>query len=135
LVYLENQELEKAERLLNKAPGFKISPALYNFFRGYLDFSRQKNISAARYFRKALEFETELWPARFYLFRSVGKNQEEKEQMKELTEILKEIKEYINENRFDFQFMLEGFNARYFQLICNKELEWLKAGRTDYVDK
>jgi len=135
LVHLENQDLELAEKILKNSNTIGNYPSLFHFFMGSLDYSRNNTSSAADHFLKALNVESSLWPARFYLFRCSGKEQNTEKQIKELKRIVQEIKHYIDKDRYEYQFMLEGFNARYFHMICSKDLEGLETRSANHGSK
>ena len=115
---------------LSGSPAAEFFPALLKFFTAEIE-SREGNRETARQsYREALAYNPGLWPAKFFLARSL---QPENPEIKKLAaELINEINEYIESHRWDYQFLLEGFNARYFVLICEKmysDAEDLSYGR------
>lgn len=100
-----------------------IIPGLYNFFLGYIRYHRGESDSAGEYFRKSLLSNKILWPSRYFLIQTMASN--DSERLIQLQKLINEIEEYITNCRYDYQFLLEGFNARYFLLITKEN--YLKA--------
>nr|WP_246434079.1 CheR family methyltransferase [Spirochaeta isovalerica] len=125
---VENQDLEEASEFLGKDRELSRFPGLFHFFSGYLAYSKGCNEEAAAHFRSSVEACPKLWPSRYYLLRSGGRELNKEEKLENLEAALEQIRRYISADRYDFQFLLEGFNARYFELICNREREQLASG-------
>ncbi len=93
-------------------------PGLFHFFLGGIQYQKGQFREAEKLYRKALEYNGSLWPARFFLIKTLPP--ENDEQKKQIRCLKNEISDYINGHRWDYQFLLEGFNARYFLMICEK---------------
>lgn len=120
---MENQLLDRAEKILADHRELIRYGGLFHFFSGYIAYSKGCNSEAAEQFRSSLLACPSLWPAGYYLLRSAGSDLALEERLKILKTILEQIRRYIDADLYDFHFLLEGFNARYFELICNRELE------------
>lgn len=130
---LEEQSLEEAEKLLEQDPALREYPGLRSFFTGYISYSLRRPEKGCTGFRDALREEPALWPARYYMIRCAGNEMGVGDRERELKRILGDIALYIESGRFDFQFLLEGFNARYFEMICLRELEELSKRSESYA--
>ncbi|MBN2656046.1 MAG: hypothetical protein JXR86_03230 [Spirochaetales bacterium] len=127
---VEKQFLEEAGKYLtDNREDLSRYGGVFHFYSGYLAYSKGLNAEAASRFRTALGTCSALWPAGYYLLRSGGTDLGNEERSGILKTVLEQIRRYIEADRYDFQFLLEGFNARYFELICSRELEQLASGR------
>lgn len=121
----ENNLLE-AETLLEKLDPDQHPQSLYHFFKGFIPLQKGDRSNAMVSFQKALTVNSYFWPARYYLvFNCNGGTKGEKEHLQNL---MKHIDQYIEEKRIDYQFLLEGFNAKYFRDICRARMERLEKG-------
>ena len=118
---LNGNNIHKAEALFNRLDPKQHPPGLYYFFRGFIPLQKGDRASARVSFQEALTVAPFFWPARYYLVFSCGSNvREEKEHLRNL---IRDIDAYINDKRIDYQFLLEGFNAKYFRDICRAKME------------
>lgn len=116
---INNRHLKKAEELLKRIENYTGENEILLYFYGYLKTILTETRSGESFFNKALILNSEFWIARYYL----GKIQVKQEPLKARRNFMvtiKHIEKYIDEKRYDYQFLLEGFNARYFLDICNK---------------
>ena len=126
-------EFERAERLLCSLDRDELPssiPALRSFFLAGFQHRRNNNSGAERLYREALRANPGLWPAKFFLLRLLPGGHPDRRLL--ASELKGEIGGYIDSHRWDYQFLLDGFNARYFLMICEKITEDTK--RRDYGD-
>jgi chemotaxis protein methyltransferase CheR len=107
-------------------------PGLFSYYKAFNQYRRNNRESAELLFKKALESNNSLWPARFHLANLLPSGHKEKR--RQLDVLVREIKMYIEGKRYDYQFMLEGFNACYFLMICEKNLS-LEKENIPYVHR
>jgi len=119
--YIGLDEYESGEKMLadiSDKPEYRNAPGLVNYLLGGIRYQSGLNSEAEKFYRKALQYNDSLWPARFFLIKTLPP--EHHELKDQIISLKKKIIEYIEGHRWDYQFMLEGFNARYFLLICEK---------------
>ena len=92
------------------------------YLQGYMEMVAGKPAPAITCFRKALCIEHGFWLARFYLAKLLTREAPANAR-REFNICLRQIRAYINSNDYRYQFLLEGFNARYFETICSSQLE------------
>lgn len=125
LFLLEKSRYSEAHNLIEKAPRTDHPESLYYFYQGFLPFQKGEHNSACKGFKQALVANPNLWPARYYLIQACGCDCERQQNLKI---IIHDINRYIENNRFDYQFLLEGFNAKYFKMICYEMLKKTESG-------
>lgn len=82
--------------------------------------------SARNGFESSLKRNPGFWPALFQQALLVQKN-EPKQAVRDFAACRRFIENYISRNAFTYQFLLEGFNARYFSEICQGWIARLQA--------
>ena len=114
-----NDSVSAAELLSGGASGlWTVIPSLRAFFIAGLKQREGKRTDAEFHYRRALESNPGLWPAKFFLAKLLPGSHPDLPRL--VDELKDDIEDYISAHRFDYQFLLDGFNARYFQLICEK---------------
>ena len=98
-----------------------------HYIRGMLFSQNNQYRPAVDAYEKAIQQGPRFWPAMIKL-GLLERDNKPKRTVKLLEEALKQIDWYINENKFYLQFLLEGFNAKYFAGICMGWIEKLKQG-------
>jgi len=104
--------------------GYGPNPVTH-YLLGMLFAQNNKDLKAAEAYEKALEQCPKFWPARIKLGLFI-KNKKPEKTINLLEKALEQIDAYINDNQFFFQFLLEGFNAKYFSKICEGWVRKLK---------
>lgn len=123
LMYLmESSSIEEAEKLMSTFRKEQHPECLFYFYSGFIPLQKGEKEKACSYFKMALKANSTFWPARYYMISACDKTDTEQKK-RNLTRILVDINKYIDDNRFDYQFLLEGFNARYFQMICQNMIQ------------
>ncbi len=89
------------------------------YLAGYLDMVEQRNENAVRQYFKALQYNASFWPARFYLGMLLRKTSPRRA-YRQFATCRKNIVDYLETNSYDYRFLLEGFNAKYFLDMCRK---------------
>lgn len=117
MLKLNDNRLDEAALLLNGGP--RAPASLKLFLSGYLAHLKQEK-TAPSLFRACLEENPRMWPARYYLSR--GLSPEDPSLTEEIETLVEHISAYIAEHRYDYQFLLDGFNARYFLMIAERML-------------
>ncbi len=110
---LEENRTDRALELIEKEK--KIPPSLEFYLRGYSYYQREEKETARKNFQRALNFNDRLWPARYYLIKTLDGDSPDRGDL--LRDLEEQIEEYIRSHRYDYQFLLDGFNAQYFLLI------------------
>ncbi len=123
VVFLINSnQFSEARELLQTANAFAVPNEISFYLSGYLDMVEQNDEKAVSRFSKALKCNDSFWPARFYLGKLFQKTSPQTA-CREFEICRKSIASYIENNSYNYRFLLEGFNAKYFLDICRK---WLK---------
>jgi chemotaxis protein methyltransferase CheR len=131
LILLKELEENRAGRVLELIEGErKIPPSLEFYLRGYAHYHREEGESSRKNFRRALGYNSRLWPARYYLVKTLEKGSPEKQSLLRALEV--QIEEYIGDHRYDYQFLLDGFNAQYFLLIVRDMRKSLSTERRPF---
>lgn len=128
---IHSGQLAKAEEELRHLTAFMPPNELTYFFRAYLDIMYHNEHSALIHLREALGYNEAFWVARFYLAKlllPVYPHQARRE----LLHCLRDIVVYLEHEDYAYEFLLEGFHAKYFSAICQKWLSRLEnEGLTD----
>jgi hypothetical protein len=82
---------------------------------------RDNSQQAIIQFEKALTFNRSFWLARFYLAKLLLTLDPEKAR-NEIRRCLEDILNYLEREDDTYRFLMEGFHAKYFSMICRK---WL----------
>jgi chemotaxis protein methyltransferase CheR len=129
LYYLQKNDSTGGLQFLEECPEEDVRnfPGLFSFLEGYFYYRIGLTAEAEDKFTECLKYNQDLWPARYYLVRILPECQSRRLDL--LQRVIGDIREYIDNHRYDYQFMLEGFNARYFLMICESMLPDIK-GRT-----
>ena len=115
MLKLNDNRLDEAALILKEVS--RAPASLKLFLSGYLAHLKQEKI-ASSLFRACLEENPRMWPARYYLTRSLSP--EDPALPEEIATLVKHISAYIAEHRYDYQFLLDGFNARYFLMFAER---------------
>ena len=124
---IKENNLNQAHKLLMEKPFEPLSLHLY--FKGYLNYLLENNTEAVPLLKRALKENTHLWPARYYLIKMLPENNPILKT--ELQILIEHIRQYILEHKYNYQFLLDGFNAQYFYMITKKKLSNLGKRGTD----
>jgi chemotaxis protein methyltransferase CheR len=95
------------------------------YFRGLAASASQD--AGGEAYREALGLDSSFWPARLNL-AMVLRSREPKTAIGELKTCIRDIESYIEAQEFQYQFLLEGFNARYFMNLCQGWIRKLQSG-------
>lgn len=101
-----------------------LSNEISLYFSGYLDMAEQNEEKAVHQFFKSLVCNHSFWPARFYLGMLLQKFSSRKAR-REFELCRKNIDSYLKKDSCNYQFLLEGFNVKYFLDICEKYINRL----------
>ncbi len=123
---LGRNNLKKAEVLFAQLKPNEHPQSLYSFFGGFIPLQKGDKSAALSAFQKVLDANPAFWPARYYITFSCGTSSAGEEI--HLGILTRDIDRYISDKRIDYQFLLEGFNAKYFREICRARLDNLKEG-------
>ncbi|ETR71387.1 MAG: hypothetical protein OMM_08161, partial [Candidatus Magnetoglobus multicellularis str. Araruama] len=118
VVLLNNHQSKDAKNRLNKIKQTVRENELTHYLCGYIYQVEGHKSSALNHFQKALNRNREFWPARFYTGMLLKKHSATKARH-EFMACHKSIIRYIEQDRYDYQFLLEGFNAKYFLELCH----------------
>jgi len=83
------------------------------FLQGYYHLVKNEGTKALSLFKESLNINDKFWPARFYrakIYKEMGNNKS----AGEIIKCINHIAYYIVDNSYLYQFLLDGFNARYF---------------------
>ncbi|MDM8523235.1 CheR family methyltransferase [Desulfococcaceae bacterium HSG8] len=123
IVFLINSnKFSKAREQLEAVGNITVPNEISFYLSGYLDMAEQNEEKAVRQFSKALNCNVSFWPARFYLGMLFQKSYPRKARI-EFEMCQRSISSYLEKDSYSYQFLLEGFNAKYFFDICRK---WVK---------
>ena len=101
--------------------------ALSAYLRGMLAATGCDERTAKNRLRESIGLDGNFWPARLHLALLL-KDSETAEAVKEFTACSSLIQGYIGRNEYRYQFLLEGFNAKYFQDLCGGWIRKLQSG-------
>ncbi len=117
MYFLNSGELEKAgeaeKKLIEKWGENEIT----DYFRGIKFLRNSDYDSAVKLFSAALRQNPGFWPA-IYQRASIEKDRNPGKALRDYKDCLRSIDAYIRSGNFSYQFLLEGFNARYFAEVC-----------------
>lgn len=123
--FLNQGEFSQARASVGKIEsGYGPNPVTH-YLLGMLFAQNNEYLKAAEAYEKSLKLYPRFWPARIKLGLLVKDKKPEKT-INLLEKALEHIDVYINDNQFFFQFLLEGFNAKYFSKICGGWVQKLK---------
>ncbi len=99
------------------------------YFRGLAASAggRASKDAAQEAYRAALERDAHFWPARLNLAMLLRED-EPQTAVRELTACIIDIETYIQRQEFQYQFLLESFNAKYFMDLCRGWIRKLQSG-------
>ncbi len=101
--------------------------ALSAYLRGMLAASGGDENSAKARLRESIKLDGNFWPARLHLALLL-KDSEAAEAVREFSACSTSIQGYITRNEYRYQFLLEGFNAKYFLDLCGGWIRKLQSG-------
>lgn len=117
---LNNKKIEEAKK---KVVNYKFRPENLEY-RAYLNglIAEMENDdkNAAQQFSIANIHEPNFWPAYFKLGLIYEKKGNRKESQKIFSTCAKILENYINENNFQYNFLIEHFSPTYFLDVCKK---------------
>jgi tetratricopeptide (TPR) repeat protein len=119
VMQINEKKLSEARRLVAQITQHTGNNSVTCYFSGYLEMIVNHNEAAISLFRQALNETPEFWPARFHLAMLLRRKSPRKA-YQEFMACEKSIRVYIDQDRRDYQFLLEGFNAKYFLNMCQK---------------
>lgn len=125
LVQINAGRMNRALSILEDAKKKYGENELHDFLKGYAFLVSEKREEADRWFGKALSEYPSFWPARYYR-AMMGRETNPGQALKDFEKTAEIIQKYIKEDKFTYQFLLEGFNAKYFLNICSRWIEKLK---------
>jgi len=120
LYSIDSGETEKARQMFLGLTPCDFPGSVYHFIGGFIHFQLAETEEALQYFRSSLKANPRFWPARYYSLS--GGQDSTRQQIAQTRVLVDEIDQYIRQNRTEYQFLLEGFNARYFLEICRARL-------------
>lgn len=120
--HLNEGRIVEAEALVALAEKRWGINELSRYLAGMAALSKEDEKNATDCFYSALIRDPRFWPARLKT-AMLAKSGNTDKAFREFSLCLKDINEYMKEGRFEYQFLLEGFNARYFAGICEG---WMK---------
>jgi len=134
-VYAINySNLEEATSLLETFHARAGDYDVTYYLRGYLAEIGESPETAANLYESALRRNSAFWPARFRLAMLLRKRSKTATAARELRLCLNDINGYVAEGRYDYQFLLEGFNGKYFAQICETMIRNLNMqGKSDGI--
>ena len=116
---LNNGEFDSAEETLK--PKIEEFPALGSHLMGYIHYHKDSMPLAETFFKQTLGINPGFWPSRYYKAKIADRGGQAN--VTELKRLVADIGKYIDAGRYDYQFLLDGFNARYFLMICRTMLD------------
>ena len=119
VVVINEKKLSEAHNVLNDLMKEIGLNEITCYFSGYLKMIEEQHQEAVQFFRQALIHNQQFWPARFYLAMLLRRTNPSAASQ-EFTTCRANIDAYIQQDRRDYQCLLEGFNAKYFLNICQK---------------
>ncbi len=123
--FLNQGEVSQALASVDKIEREYGPNPITHYLLGMLFAQNNEELKAAEAYEKCLKLYPRFWPARIKLGLLVKDKTPEKT-INLLEKALEHIDAYIKDNRFFFQFLLEGFNAKYFSKICEGWVQKLK---------
>jgi len=127
ILHINNSDVSEARNLL-KALEERIEPnEVLHYLYGYLDMVSGNTQNAILRFHKAVLLNNSFWIARFYMARLMAANSPNASQ-REFRLCRKYIQRYLENNDSSLGFLLEGFNVKYFEALCEKYLTNLAHG-------
>jgi len=125
LVQINAGRMNQALSILDDAKKKYGENELHAFLKGYAYMVSEKREEADLWFVKALTMAPFFWPARYYR-AMMGREVNLSQALIDFEKTAEIIRKYIKEDKFTYQFLLEGFNAKYFLNICTRWIEKLK---------
>jgi chemotaxis protein methyltransferase CheR len=111
---VKNSEILKKKFRNNEIPLYLLA---------YIWYLKKDYEQAIRLFEKSISYCPGLWIARYYLGHSFIKQNNKKRALREWRVCIKHLQQYIDDNRYDYQLFLDGFNGKYFLNLCMKLIE------------
>lgn len=132
VVFLLNSgELNRAEavskELISRWGGNEVT----DYLQGMTALRREAAGDAIPFFDAALSKRPGFWPAR-YQRALLLKEAKPVAALRDFRSALRSIEAYIHRDLYSYQFLLEGFNARYFSGICSGWIEKLREKGASY---
>lgn len=112
----------RAREVISRLQTLIGSNEIIHYLEGYLQMSTGEQQKAAESFRKAVDINSSFWLARFYLAK-LSSETSPPIAKREFLICRTQIEHYIETGNFCYQFLLEGFNAKYFQSICSSWID------------
>jgi len=120
IVFLINSnQFSKAKELLKLVTRITVADEISLYLSGYIDMAEQNEEKAIMKFSRSLKCNISFWPSRFYmgmLFQKISP----RKALIEFELCQRSIISYLENGSSNYQFLLEGFNAKYFLEICKK---------------
>lgn len=123
LFSINSEEIEAAEQALRELELEHGSHAVVCHLAGCVAVARSDVTAGIEQFSKALRYDPGFWPARYWravLSRRKGSPDRAR---KDAARCMADIDAYIETGSYAYQFLLEGFNGKYFRRICQSWLE------------
>jgi len=124
VIYLVNsQELERAQPALRDLERSAGLHEVICYLDGYIMMARSDITGAIREFGRAVDHNPRCWPARYWRAILLARSGEMRRSRKEFGKCITDIDAYVAQNRYEYEFLLEGFNGKYFRRMCEGWLE------------
>lgn len=119
IVYaINSSNIEEAVKLLGQFRDRAGSHEVTYYLHGYLAEIDESLEKAGSCYERALRRNSAFWPARFKHAMLLRKQSRVSAALRELRVCLNDINGYVADGRYDYQFLLDGFNGKYFAQIC-----------------
>jgi chemotaxis protein methyltransferase CheR len=132
--FINANKSSEARNVLDSIQQMMTPNEISLYLLGYLEMVEQHEKKAISQFMNALQRNNSFWLARFYLGMLLQKTSPQKA-LREFTICQENIASYLQNNRYDYQFLLEGFNAKYFLNMCRKLINKLDSSKSQVASR
>jgi len=124
--FLNSGDLDSAQKSIDELTVKWGENEITDYLRGLEALRNENETSAEKWFSEAVTKNPGFWPAIFQRALLIRRREPHKA-AREFAAALRSINTYIKRGAFYYQFLLEGFNARYFEGMCRGWIEKLRS--------
>ena len=116
---ISSNQFSKARELLKSVINITVEDEISYYLSGYMYMAEQNEEKAIHQFSRSLKCNASFWISRFYMGMLLQKILPRKARI-EFELCQRSIISYIEKDSYSYEFLLEGFNVKYFLEICRK---------------